>query len=139
MLRAGRMQEAATEAIERIQKARADITTVATKLKKDDEKEPDALVKSGKDLEDKLSKMERRLWVPPKTKGIPADTDVLSKLSYPMSALESSWDAPTVAQLAYLARAEALLNGVLADLNKLFDEDVANYREEVKKRGVGLL
>ena len=139
LLRAGRLQESATDAIDRIQKARADIGTVASKLKKDDEKEPDPLVKSGKELEDKLNKLERKLWVPPKTKGIVAETDALAKIGYPMSSLESSWDAPTVAQLTYLARAENLLNEVLAELTKLFDEDVAKYREEVTKRGVGLL
>jgi hypothetical protein len=139
ILRAGRIQEEASDALERIQKARADIDAISAKVTKDDEKEPDALVKSGKELKEKLAKLERRLWTPPDTKGIVADTDVLSRLSYPLDALQSSWDAPTAAQLEYVARAERLLRSVLTDLNRLFDEDVAKYREEVKKRGVGLL
>jgi hypothetical protein len=82
--------------------------------------------------------MERRLWVPPKTKGIVADTDVFNKINYPLFAMQSSWDAPTPAQLAYLERAEKLLQNVLADYNKLFAEDVAKYREEVRKSNVTL-
>jgi hypothetical protein len=52
--------------------------------------------------------------------------------------MQSSWDAPTPAQLAYLERAEAQLRTVLADFNKLFAEDVAKYREEVRAKNVTL-
>ncbi len=136
ILRAGALQEKATAAIERIQKTRTDIDAIAAAVKKEDEKEPDPLTKSGNQLKEKLDRMERRLWTPPKTKGIVAETDVFSKIGYPMSALQSTWDAPTPAQLAYLARAEKLLTEVLADFDKLFAEDVARYREEVRKRNV---
>lgn len=136
ILRAGTLQEKATAAIERIQKTRTDIEAIAAAVKKEDEKEPDPLTKSGNQLKEKLDRMERRLWTPPKTKGIVAETDVFSKIGYPMSALQSTWDAPTPAQLAYLARAEKLLTEVLADFDKLFAEDVARYREEVRKRNV---
>ncbi|HYH09559.1 MAG TPA: hypothetical protein VEK11_21100 [Thermoanaerobaculia bacterium] len=138
--RAGRMQEAASEAITRIMKTRADIDAVAAKLKKDEPgAEPDPLVKSGNQLKEKLDRMELRLWQPPKTKGIPPETDVWSKISYPLFALQSSWDAPTQSQLAYLARAEAELRTVLADFNRLYAEDVAKYREDVRKQSVNLL
>jgi len=139
ILRAGRLQETATEAIERIQMTRTDIETIAARVKKEDQKEPDPLVKSGNALKKRLDAIERRLWTPPKTKGITADTDVFSKIGYPMSAMQSSWDAPTAAQLAYLERGEVLLNEVLAEVKQLFDGDVAKYREEVRKRGVELL
>lgn len=142
IVRAGRLQETATEAIERIRKTRGDIDAVNAKLAKDEPNanaEPDPLVKSGGALKEKLDRMERRLWTPPKTKGIVADTDVWSKIGYPLYSLQSSWDAPTPAQLAYLERAEAALRAVLADYNKLFAEDVAKYREEVRKQNVVLL
>jgi photosystem II stability/assembly factor-like uncharacterized protein len=142
VMRAGRMTETVTTAIERIQKTRADIDAVSAKLKKPDDaadKTPDPLVKSGTALKKRLDEMEKRLWLPPKTKGIVADTDVLSKIQYPMQAMQSSWDAPTPAQLGYLARAEALLRTVLTDYNKLFAEDVARYREEVRAKNVMLI
>ncbi|HYI12245.1 MAG TPA: hypothetical protein VEK57_24540 [Thermoanaerobaculia bacterium] len=144
IVRAGRLQETVTAAIERIQKTRADIDAVAAKLKKDDEptgekKEPDPLVKSGTALKERLDKIERRLWVPPKTKGYVAETDAYAKVGYPLYSLQSSWKAPTPAQTAYIDRAETAVREVLADFNKLFAEDVAKYREEVRKASVQLL
>jgi hypothetical protein len=140
IVRAGHLQEVTTEAIERIRKTRADIDAVAAKLKKDEESaEPDPLVKSGSDLKKKLDAMERRLWSPPKTKGIVAETDALSKVQYPLQSLQSSWDAPTSSQLTYLTYAEGILSDVLADYNKLFSEDVARYREAVRKGNLVLL
>ena len=134
IVRAGRLQEIATEAIERIHKTRADIDAVAVKLKKDEPNaEPDPLVKTGNALKQKLDAMERRLWVPPTTKGILAETDVYSKIGLPLYALQSSWDAPTEAQLTYLSRAEEALRVVLADYNRLFSEDVARFRESAAK------
>lgn len=139
ILRAGQLQEKVAEAVERIQRTRADIDSVIAKLKKPDggdEEHP--LIASGNRLKRSLDAMDRRLWVPPKTKGIVADTAVLSKLSYPMSALQSSWDAPTPAQLAYLAQAETLFRTVLGDYNRLFAEEVASFREAVRKEKIEL-
>jgi hypothetical protein len=53
--------------------------------------------------------------------------------------MQSSWDAPTPSQLTYLEQAEVELRKVLEDFNKLFAEDVAKYREEVRKGSVELL
>jgi hypothetical protein len=139
ILRAGKLQEQASEAIERIQKTRADIDTAVAKLKKEDEKEPSAIARSGTALKAKLDAVEKRLWTPPNTKGIVAETDVLSKIGYPLNALQSSWDAPTPSQLEYLARAESLLREVLADFNALYAGDVAQFREAVRKENVVLL
>ena len=141
VMRAGKLTETVTAAIERIQKTRADIDSVSSKLKKPDDaadKTPDPLVKSGAALKKRLDEMEKRLWTPPKTKGITAEIDVLSKIQYPMQAMQSSWDAPTPAHLTYLERAENQLRAVIADFNKLFAEDVARYREEVTKASVAL-
>ena len=141
VMRAGRLTETVTSAVERIRKTRADIDAVATKLKKPEDaadKTPDPLVKSGNELKKRLDAMEKRLWPVPKTKGITAEEDVLSKITYPLSALQSTWGAPTAAQLAYLDRGEAELRRVIADFNKLFAEDVAKYREEVRAKNVTL-
>jgi hypothetical protein len=142
IMRAGKLSESVAVAIERIQKTRADIDSVSAKLKKSEDaadKTPDPLVKSGAELKKRLDEMEKRLWTPPKTKGIVAETDALSKITYPLYSLQSSTDAPTAAQLAYLQRGEALLRAVVTDYNKLFAEDVARYREAVRKSSVNLL
>ena len=142
--RAGTLFETVTAAVERIRQTRTDIDAVLARQKKDDEpasasKEPDPVAKAAGELKKRLDAMERRLWVPPKTKGIVAETDVQSKIQFPLFSMQSSWDAPTASQLAYLERAEADLRAVLVDYNRLFAEDVAKFREEVRKLNVQLL
>jgi photosystem II stability/assembly factor-like uncharacterized protein len=145
ILRAGALQETTTAAIERIQKTRADLDAINAKLKKDDDKDadrntpPDPLAKQATELKAKLDAIERRLWTPPKTKGLVAENDVMSRLGYPLNAMQSSSDEPTPAQLTYLANAEALLRSALADLNALYASDVAQYRDAVRKQNVVLL
>jgi hypothetical protein len=132
ILRAGQLQESVTEAIERIQKTRADIDA----LKKPDNDEPSPLTASARSLKRKLDAMERRLWSPPKGKDLNPPTDVMSQLRSPLQGLQSSFDAPTDAQLAWLAKAEAAYRAVLPDYNKLFAEDVAKFFEMAKKQEV---
>jgi hypothetical protein len=141
--RAGELQEIVTEAIERIRSTQADIDVVmkkATPDKKDEKENPyKPLLEAAKPLKQALAEMEKRLWVPPKTKGIVADTDVMQKIQYAGGAMESSWEAPTPAQLAYLRQAEVVLEKVLADYNKLFAEQVAGFRNKVQQAQIAIL
>jgi len=142
--RAGGLQETATEAIERIQRTRKDIDTVLEKVKatKKDNKDEESLKQleeSGQALKKALTEMEKRLWVLPQTKGYIAETDAMSKIEYALGSLNSSWDAPTPAQLAYLREAEALLGTVLTDFNPLFTTQVAAFRRQVEEAGIELL
>jgi len=141
--RAGELQEIVTEAIERIRSTQADIEVVmkkATPDKKDEKENPHKpLLEAAKPLKQALTEMEKRLWVPPKTKGIVADTDVMQKIQYAGGAMESSWEAPTPAQLAYLRQAEVLLEKVLVDYNKLFAEQVADFRNKVQQAQIAIL
>ena len=142
ILRAGQLQESVTDAIMRIQKTRTDIDAVTTKVKKSDadSSKPDPITASAKALKQKLDAMERRLWNPPPSKGLEPPTAVMSYVGRALlQALQSSFDAPTEAQMAWLARAEAAYRAVLPDYNKLFAEDVATFREAVRKQNVELL
>lgn len=141
ILRAGQLQESVTDAIMRIQKTRTDIEAVTTKVKKSDadSSKPDPITASAKALKQKLDAMERRLWNPPPSKGLEPPTAVMSYVGRALQALQSSFDAPTEAQMAWLARAEAAYRAVLPDYNKLFAEDVATFREAVRKQNVELL
>ncbi|MGH9805444.1 MAG: hypothetical protein ACRD4D_09765, partial [Candidatus Acidiferrales bacterium] len=147
ILRAGTVQETLTEAIERIRSTRADIDVVSKKLKeaqkdaKPEEKseEPPALVKAGEELKEALTALERKLWVPPDTKGYIAETDPMSKVQNVMWFLTSSYDATTPAQMAYLREAEELAEKTLAEFNQLFATRVANYRKQVEQAGITLL
>lgn len=146
LARAGALQERLTDAIERLRGTCGDIDVVLKKLaerKKDPNEEdtPEAkeLKKSGKALKDALTAMEKRLWQPPDTKGIVADTDAWAKVSYVLRAVGSSWDAPTPAELDYLRQAEALAAKVLADNDQLFSTQVAAFRQKVAAAGIELL
>ena len=150
ILGAGALQETIAEAVTRIVSTRSDLDVVLQKRKKEtddaedeaaagtDEEEEDALVVSATELRDRLTEIEKKLWVPPKTRGIVAEKDALSKVGYAMFSLMSSWDAPTPAQLDYLAQARALLEEVIAELNDLFATDVAGFRAKVANEGIEL-
>ena len=121
---------------------------ILAKLKKDGEdgETPDPeedvnknLKKAGSQLKEALEEMEKRLRVPPGTKGIVADTDALAKISYALRNMGSSWDAPTPAQLTYLEQSRDLLQEVLADFNRLFQEEVTAFRRQVWEAGIVLL
>lgn len=155
--RAGRVQEALADAVERINQTRADIDAVTAKLRAREEKDkkeggekkegvaeqppsPAAgLTKSGRELRKKLDEIEKRFWAPEGTQGILPDTHAEARLNYALRAIGSSWDAPTPAQLAYLEQAETESRKVLDDFNKLFAADVAAYRAKVRELDVQLL
>ncbi|HVR43896.1 MAG TPA: hypothetical protein VMS56_10700 [Thermoanaerobaculia bacterium] len=146
-LRIGELQEKTAEAITRIIRTRGDIDAVSAKLSaasesKDGDRgaEPDPLVKEGADLSRQLSAIERMLWVPPRTKGIVDTSQVAwTRLGRAASSIASSWDAPTAAQMAYLAEAEAILAKGIAELDRFFAEQMPPYRERVRASGVVLL
>ena len=74
------------------------------------------------------------------TKGIVySDDRVWNRLGYAMGSMESSWDAPTGAQLAYLAEAERTASDVLRDLDHLYAGEVASFRELVRAAGLMLM
>lgn len=147
MLHAGAVQETLTEAIERIRSTRVDIDVVSKKVKeaskdaKPEEKSegPSPLAKTGQELKDALTALEKRLWIPPDTKGYVAETDPMSKIQNVMWFLTSSWDAPTPAQMDYLREAEGLTEKMLAEFNQLFATRVADYRKQVEQAGIALL
>lgn len=143
--RAGAMQETIADAVEQIIKTRQDIAAVTGKVKTDsagragDGKIDDPLVEPSRVLGEQLDRVERMLWVPPKTRGIVAETDALSKVSYVLGSLQSSWDAPTAAQLAYLDEASTYVRRAIEELNRVFATDVKGFRDEVRKRSLELL
>ncbi|MDZ7292912.1 MAG: hypothetical protein ONB44_22390 [candidate division KSB1 bacterium] len=146
--RAGELQELTTEAITRIRNTQSDIDMVLNKVKQAQDKGDgqenrenpyQPLLDAAKPLKQALTEMEKRLWIPPKTKGIVADTAMMSKIQYVSSSLTSSWDAPTPAQLTYLRQAEAQLEKVLVDYNKLFAERVADFRNKVRQAQITIL
>ena len=149
--RSGALQNALTDAISRIAAARDDVKVVLAKLDarkkereraaagaaaKDDPEKP--LAQAARELQKKLSAMERRLYVPPDTKGIVEDVTPWSKAQNAGRAADSSWSRPSPNAMANLEEAETLAKAVLADFNKLFAEDVAAFRQKVAEAKIDL-
>ncbi len=76
---------------------------------------------------------------PGTTKGIVRFDSPLRRIGYVGGSLSSSWDAPTPAQLTYLGQAESMLEAALAELNRVFGEDVAAFRGQVEGAGISFL
>jgi hypothetical protein len=153
--RARKLHAATTEQIERVIAARKDVDLVLAKLRNaadaanpanpadtgDDGREREAdrpLVQAGEKLKKDLTAAEKRLWIPPGTKGLLRDKDLTSKLERLDEALGSSWASPTPDQKAFLEQTEVQVSKVLGEVNQLFDGEVAEFRGQVEKAGVGL-
>ncbi len=148
ILRSGELNDHAVEAITRIQRTRADIDLVASKVRqaaqdrgeKDLKKvDDDPLIKAGEKVKEGLAKLEKRLWTPPDTKGIPPDDEVMSPIGLAAWFIGSSWDPPSPSQLAYLDLGAKRLESLQKELDAFFAADVAAYKKQVEEAKVGLL
>jgi hypothetical protein len=157
--RVGDLQNAVTDAITRIGSTRKDVEAVLAKLDAQDARDkermqssPDAkpgdspnaspnkaLRQSARDLQKKLSDVERRLYVPPTTKGIVEDETAAAHIERAGRALGATWSAPSETAKSYVEMAERTTREVLADFNKLYAEDVAAFGRKVAEAKVGLL
>ncbi len=148
-LRQGELNDRAIAALTRIQRTRKDIDLVSGKVRqaaedqgeKDRKKiDEDPLLKAGEKVKEGLTELEKRLWILPDTKGIPAEEGlVLSHISQVGWFLGSSWDAPSPTQLAYLDMAAKRLETFQKDLDAFFATEVAAYKKQVEEAKVGLL
>ncbi|MFN7940314.1 MAG: hypothetical protein U0X73_01840 [Thermoanaerobaculia bacterium] len=145
---AGRLQEAAVGAIERIRATRRDVDAVADRQR---EANADAirrhevkadelpLVKAGEEVKEALATIEKRIWQPPGTVGIVKDDDVVTAIQFVQGYLGSSWDPPNPTHLEYLRQARAKLGQAIEELNRVYRERVEPYRAQVAAGGPQLL
>jgi photosystem II stability/assembly factor-like uncharacterized protein len=163
--RTGELQDSLVEAIERVGAARADVDVVIGKLRRaearEDEKKKKAgidvppaeakdaadekgatanpLLRAARELRRKLNDEERRLFVPPTTKGILDDRTPLSRVQLALFSLDSSWDPPDATQKAELQQAETATAAELQSVNRLMSEDVAAFRKQLAETHIDLL
>jgi photosystem II stability/assembly factor-like uncharacterized protein len=143
------VNDALAEAVDRIRQTRSDADQVVAKVQSADkekekngaagESKPDPLVEAAGKLKGELDKLERRLWIPYDAVGIQAPTDALSKLFDAYGGAVATWEPPSPTNLEYLDRAEEAAQAVLADFNRFFATDVANFREQVDEAKIRLL
>lgn len=149
---AGRLQNKLTDAINRIRSTREDIKVIVKKARiaqkeiqstngqaENNTNPYKKLIATADSLQKSLDKLERKLWTPPKTKGIVGDRDAMSKIGYVLRSLNSSFDAPTEAQKTYLRQARALIEKRLKEVNEFFVTQVAEFRQQVEQTKIGLL
>jgi hypothetical protein len=152
IVRAGELQNAVVDAINRVGAARDDVKVVLAKIdarKKQREQsgasgeakdDPDKdLAKAARDLQKKLTGIEKQLYVAPDTKGIVEDETALNYAEYAVRVLDAAWEKPSPTALARLKEAETSVKSALAEFNKLFAEDVAAFRQKVAEAKIDLL
>jgi len=151
LLAAGETRETVADALSLIYRIRADLKAsldAADRVSGDAEeqdgedaaKDEEGLEGRAREIRRQLKDIEERLWVPDDTKGIVySDDRVWNRLGYAMGSMQSSWDAPTGAQLAYLAVAEEAAAEVLRDLDALYGGEVSSFREAVRAAGLVLM
>jgi hypothetical protein len=155
--RMGELQNAVTDAVNRIAATRKDVGVVLGKLDaqaaerersgasnadtgKGTEDPNKALRQAARDLQKKLSAVEKTLYTPPDTKGIVDEEDrALNKVQNAGRALGSAWGTPSATTRAYVEEAEATVREALAGFNKLYAEDVAAFRQKVADAKIDLL
>ncbi len=145
--RARKLHARTAEAIDRVIGARRDVDVVLTKLRQGgdegreggrDREADRPLLRAGEKLKRDLTAAEKTLWIPPGTKGIQRDKDLLSRLERLDEALGSSWTSPTPAQKAFLEQTEILVGKVVGEVDQLFTSEVAQFKGQVEKAGIGL-
>ncbi|HKV11481.1 MAG TPA: hypothetical protein VJ725_25275 [Thermoanaerobaculia bacterium] len=142
--RAGALQERVAEAVSRIRKTRADVDSILERHREDlkaqgDTRKKDALTEAAGKLQEGLTKLERRLWVPYDAVGIQPQNDVTSKIFFAQYYIVSSWSPPSATHLEYLRQAEAETGQALADYDRFFETEVAAFRKQVDEAGIRLL
>jgi photosystem II stability/assembly factor-like uncharacterized protein len=135
--RTEQLRNTLAEAVERIRATRADIDLVLDKAKK----APEAakLTTAGKALQEKLTALEKRLWTPYDTVGLSPGLDASTHLDYVRTYVTDTWAPPSPTHLEYLRQSEKEIAGLIADLNRLYAADVADFRRQVEAAKVGLL
>ncbi len=147
----GALQETIANAVERIGRIRTDVQALTAQVKKNDDErkrredttKPDPATKEITDasqkLLDKLKTLEQRFWHAPTEEGELPDNDAQSKIGRALQSLQSSWDAPTPAQEAYLEIARQTTKDAVDALNRFAAEDVAAFRKKVGDSDLRLL
>ncbi|HEX2224247.1 MAG TPA: hypothetical protein VHN15_08570 [Thermoanaerobaculia bacterium] len=151
--RLGDLQGALVEAIERVRSTRDEVDalvrrarpaetpgTPGTDAKPAEDPAYKELSEAAKQLNRKLTDLEKRLFQPPGTRGIVNDDETaLTQLQAASFGVSASWGAPNPTHKANLARAEKAVEKALQEFNQLFAQDVAAFRQKVEQSKVNLL
>jgi photosystem II stability/assembly factor-like uncharacterized protein len=139
---AGSLQEVVADAVERIRSTRTEVEAVLAKVRQERQAGgPSELARAGRELNTKLTDLEKKFWSPPGSGGqrVARTENVLGSISGASRSMGSTWDVPTQAQEHRLQQAEAMLQENLEEFNRLFGEDVAQFIEQVEGAGLSFV
>jgi photosystem II stability/assembly factor-like uncharacterized protein len=164
LVRLGELQDSLVEAIERLDAARGDVDVVIGKLRRAHAREEERkrkagtpppaatagadegeggggnpLLRAARQVRRKIDDQERRLFVPPSTKGIVDDRTPLSRVQAAVFSIDSTWEPPSANYRIELQQAESVTAAAVADANRLLAGDVAAFRKQVADAHVDLL
>jgi photosystem II stability/assembly factor-like uncharacterized protein len=151
--RAGALQQAVSEAIERIARLRADVDAAVAKDKQaaeqaaersgkpkpDADAPPSPLAAAAEKLGKRLDELEKRLWVRPDAKGLTGIEDLADQVLLVSQAITGQWDPPTPTQLETLRQLGEKVERFLAELNRFYAGDVTAFRKQVADARIALL
>jgi photosystem II stability/assembly factor-like uncharacterized protein len=136
------------DAIVRVRTTRDDIAIVSRKVReqarfggeKDEAKLGELpLVKSGTTVSEGLTALESKLWRAPEAVGYLSDTDTRSRLGIARDSVAAGFLPPSPTHELAAAQAAKFLEDRLAEVDAYLAKEVATYRDEVAKQGIGLL
>jgi len=138
------LRENAVRAVERIVKARDQVTTIKSLAESDELADEDdvysELTKRADDIVAALNDLEKLIRVPPETKGFVYDEDKLtSRIGLAQFYVGSARDTPTPAARTYIEIAEQESKRILTMVDNYFAAELLGFRDAATTAGIGLL
>ncbi len=132
IMRATRDIETAARALKRLQKTKASIQEVMKKIRGRKDSTAQAVRKEGREVLKVLDSLIYQIVQKPVQGLFRNPRLVSSQLGYVYRALQSSWDAPTPAQMKYLELAEKRLKEVVEQVNRFYAETLPPFKEKIE-------
>ncbi len=132
LMRVERSIETAAEAMKRLRKTRQALQQLLEKIRERKDTLAREVRQEARRLQQRLDSLRYQI-VPREVQGLLRDPRVLSaQLGYVYRSLQSSWDAPTPAQMKYLEIAERRLEEILEQVNRFFAEELPPFQAQVE-------
>lgn len=141
LMRTGAHTEAIEDAVRRLERTRETLELVLERIEDAEglaAAERESLQESGEALEERIDDLLAEFRMPDDVVGIVRNTTISSRIRRIYSALESSTDQPSAAQMDELGWAEADLESLLARVDALYESDVPAFRRGVEGSGLDL-
>jgi len=132
IMRATRDIETAAEALKRLRQTRASVQETLKKLRERQDSTAKSVQKEGRRLLKTIDSLMYQIVAKPVQGLFRNPRLVSSQLGYVYRALQSSWEAPTPAQMKYLELAEKRLKEVLDQINRFYAETLPPFKENVE-------